>query len=250
MDGNSGQTDKRRRQFIKTCGSLAASANLVPALAGAAQQPYEAFGKTLLVDEDGQPLNWQHLSPSKEWIFYYPYVSTPCFLLKLEKLANISESLETAEGKRYTWQGGSGPESSLVAYSAICAHKMSHPSPMISFIGYRSDLPGALQEQSEEIPENGVIQCCSEHSIYDPSRGATVLSGPAPQPLAAIDLEFDDGKLYAKGVWGGQMFRDFLDKFGMRVQLELELADVGQKAGDTTIVFDGEKFSRRRISCS
>ena len=38
------------------------------------------------------------------------------------------------------------------------------------------------------------IHCCAEHSVYDPASGARVVSGPAPQPLAAILLEYDAGQ--------------------------------------------------------
>jgi len=72
-----------------------------------------------------------------------------------------------------------------------------------------------------------VIVCCAHHSVYDPSHGAKVLSGPAPQPLAAITLEHDaasDG-LYATGTFGGEVFdeffkayrRELIDEFGRGV---------------------------------
>src|SRR5438552_3337692 len=76
-----------------------------------------------------------------------------------------------------------GARRSIVAYSAICAHKLAYPTREISFIRY--------QEQPSKTSKGGVIHCCAEHSVYDPAAGARVVSGPAPQPLAAIVLDYD-----------------------------------------------------------
>lgn len=241
--------DGLRRTLLKACGSIAAFGGLAPMLANAGEQTYESFERTLLIDSDGNPLDLDKIPMSTELIFYYPYVSTPCFLLQLDQALETPESLETNDGSQYVWQGGVGPEKRLVAYSAICAHKMSHPSPTISFIGYRRDLPDSLARKPNSLGESGVIQCCSEHSVYDPARGARVLSGPAPQPLAAINLEVDDNKIYATGVWGGQMFSKFMDAFGMRVQMEMNIQDISQLSGETSVVQKGETLSRQRIIC-
>src|SRR5712671_3000953 len=81
-------------------------------------------------------------------------------------------------------------------------------------------------EQSYQWP-GGVgaghgIHCCSEHSQYDPAEGAKVVAGPAPQPLAAILLEYDaknDG-LYAVGTLGGELFNEFFSKYEFRLALD------------------------------
>ena len=65
----------------------------------------------------------------------------------------------------------------MVAFSAICAHKLVYPTTAISFIGLRSGQRGE--------PAN-VIHCCGDNSQYDPLHGARVIDGPAPQPLAAV----------------------------------------------------------------
>jgi Rieske Fe-S protein len=58
--------------------------------------------------------------------------------------------------------------------------------------------------------------------VYDPAEGARVLSGPAPQPLAAIVLEYqpDEEALYALGTVGAEQFDAFFDKYRMKVALE------------------------------
>src|SRR6185436_1402830 len=102
------------------------------------------------------------------------------------------------------WPGGVGPRGSIVAYSAICAHKLTYPTRDISFISYRA-------EKTVGNKFANVIHCCSEHSQYDPAAGARVVAGPAPQPLAAILLEHDAGtdEIYAVGTLGGEMFNEF-----------------------------------------
>lgn len=44
---------------------------------------------------------------------------------------------------------GVGPGASIVAFSAICAHRMSYPTRNVSFIDYRH------KPMSEDDPENG-----------------------------------------------------------------------------------------------
>jgi hypothetical protein len=59
-----------------------------------------------------------------------------------------------------------------------------YPTTAISFIGLRS---GGRGEPAH------VIHCCGDNSRYDPLQGARVIDGPAPQPLAAVLLEWDAG---------------------------------------------------------
>src|SRR5207247_5266886 len=96
----------------------------------------------------------------------------------------------------------------------ICAQRLTHPPREISFISYR-------EEKSAGSKFAHVIHCCSEHSQYDPAEGAKVLAGPAPQPLAAILLEYDpksDG-LSAVGTLGWELFNEFFRKLVLRFPL-------------------------------
>jgi len=103
----------------------------------------------------------------------------------------------------------------VVAYSAICAHKMTYPTKQVSFIGYRA-------QPSPVAPSGRVITCCSDRSVYDPASGARVVSGPAPQPLATIILQHDPkaDELFALGTFGGEKFAEFFSKFQFRLNLE------------------------------
>ena len=204
----------QRRDFIKVCAAGAAvRANDL--LAAKDLKP-RFYARTLLTDESGQPLRAARLVSGRNYIFHYPFESTPCFLLNLGRPTARAVHLKTEDGSAYEWTGGVGPDQAIVGYSAICAHRLSYPTPQISFISYRE------KSTASRIMRANTIHCCSEHSEYDPAAGARVLSGPAPQPLSAILLEHDRATdtLYAVGTLGGEMFNAFFDKFEFKLALD------------------------------
>ena len=91
-----------------------------------------------------------------------------------------------------------------------------------------------------------VIYCCSEGSVYDPSDGARVLAGPAPQPLAAVRLEYadDDKALFATGVYGGDLLDRFLTEFGFQVALAHKRDDIRSPVQDVTTVWPMSDYSQ------
>lgn len=99
----------------------------------------QRYNRVKLVDARKQPITADRLAEGKSYVFNYPYVTTPCFLLNLGKPANGDELLKTEAGQEYRWQGGVGPHRSIVSFCAICAHKMTHPSKAVSFINYRHE---------------------------------------------------------------------------------------------------------------
>jgi arsenite oxidase small subunit len=204
----------KRREFVKLCAASATAVTL-PEASHAASLTARTYRKARLVDERGQPIRLASLKAGTNYVFEYPFASTPCFLLKLDKPVTGGIELKTESGQPYRWDGGVGPEKNVVAYSAICAHKMTYPTKQVSFIGYRN-------EPSDVAPKGKVITCCSDRSVYDPSAGARVVSGPAPQPLATILLQHDPkaDELHAIGTFGGEMFAEFFKRFEFRLQLE------------------------------
>jgi len=229
-----------RRGFIQFCAAGFA-AGAAPALAADAKP--QLYARTLLLDEKGAPLLAKAIPPNRNLIFNYPYASTPCFLLNLGKPAHASTELKTADNQPYRWTGGVGPGRSIVAYSAICAHKLTYPTRDISFISYRA----------EKSPANklaAVIHCCSEHSQYDPAEGAKVVAGPAPQPLAAILIEWDAAKdqLYAVGTLGGEMFNEFFAKYEFKLAMEHGGAAKRTVSG-SCVVQELEHYCRQQVKC-
>ena len=230
----------QRREFVKFCAATAAAAK-VPAAAAADATP-TFYSRVKLVRSNGAPLKAAAVPVERNLIFHYPFAATPCFLLNLGRPAKASARLLTADQRAYEWRGGLGPRRSIVAYSAICAHQLAYPTREISFISYRI-------EKSPRNKLGNVIHCCAEHSQYDPSEGARVLAGPAPQPLAAILLEHDakTDELSAVGTLGGEMFNQFFAKY--EVKLSLEGVTPRAAAATTSVVYEMENYCRQQVKC-
>jgi Rieske Fe-S protein len=228
-----------RRDFLKACAASAASAAAPTLAADARVHPY---ARAKLVDEGGKPILAKAVPANRNLIFHYPYETTPCFLLNLGKPANGAK-LKTVDNEPYEWKGGVGAGRSIVAYSAICAHKLTYPTRDISFISYRAEKGPADKMAS-------VIHCCSEHSQYDPAEGARVVAGPASQPLAAILLEWDSSNdhLYALGTLGGELFNEFFAKYEFKLSMEHGGA-VRRAAGGSCVVHPLENYCRQQVKC-
>jgi Rieske Fe-S protein len=227
-----------RRDFIKFC---AASAAALGAREVGADARVHLYARARLVDAKGAPLRASAIPANRNFIFHYPYAATPCFLLNLAKPVKPVQ-LKTVAGEAYEWKGGIGAQRSVVAYSAICAHRMSYPTKDISFISFRA-------EKSARNKLANVIHCCSEHSQYDPAEGARVVAGPAPQPLAAIILEWDPAKdeIHAVGTLGGEMFNEFFQKFGFKLQLEHGSPQAA--VSGSCVVQELDNYCRQQVKC-
>ena len=227
-----------RRDFLKFCAAASVAS---PAIAADARP--KLYQRVVLVDEKGAPLRARAVPANQNLIFHYPFAATPCFLLNLGRPVKPSATLKTSSNETYEWRGGVGPARSIVAYSAICAHKMSYPTKDISFISFRADKTAGNRHAA-------VIHCCSEHSQYDPAEGAKVLAGPAPQPLAAILLEHDAStdQIHAVGTLGGEMFNEFFDKFGFRLAMEHNGAARAAVSGACTVQ-SLDNYCRQQVKC-
>jgi Rieske Fe-S protein len=231
-----------RREFMRLC---AASAAAVSAAAGAADLKPRYYSRARLVDDRAQPLKASTLSVGKNYIFHYPYHGTPCFLLNLGKPTGQGVRLRTEQGDTYAWPGGVGPQRAIVSYSAICTHRMTYPTPQISFISFRD------KSTASAVSKPNTIHCCSEHSEYDPAQGARVLNGPAPQPLAAVLLEYEpesDG-LYAIGTAGGEIFRAFFAKYELRLALDHGSGRASERIGAQARVAELAQFCKQQVRC-
>jgi Rieske Fe-S protein len=227
-----------RRDFLKFCAAATVAA---PAIAADARP--RLYGRALLVDAKGAPLRARAVPANQNLIFHYPFEATPCFLLNLGKPVKPSVQLKTSDNQAYEWRGGVGAARSIVAYSAICAHRLTYPTRDISFISYRA----------EKTPGNrhaAVIHCCSEHSQYDPAQGGKVLAGPAPQPLAAILLDWNSStdEIHAVGTLGGEMFNDFFGKFEFRLAMEHNGAARRPVEGQC-VVQSLDNYCRQQVKC-
>jgi len=233
----------QRRDFIKICAAGATvSANDL--LAANDLKP-RLYARAQLTDERGQSLKAASLVAGRNYIFHYPFETTPCFLLNLGKPTVRDVPLKTEDGAAYQWAGGVGANRAIVGYSAICAHRMSYPTPQISFISYRE------KSTASGVMRPNTIHCCSEHSEYDPAAGAKVMSGPAPQPLAAILLEHDprSDALHAIGTLGGELFNAFFAKYEFKLAIDYGSSRTRQQVSGRTAVKELQQFCKQQVRC-
>ena len=246
-----GKGNPDRRRFLKLCAATGALVAARPELLGQQAGASTPLPASRLVDTGGNPLAPDSIKVGESYVFHYPFVTTPCFLINLGKPVGPVDGLQTEDGQRYRWPGGAGPARSIVAFSAICAHKMSYPTKTVSFINYRRNPVKYVDEDRNPAQREHVIYCCSENSVYDPGDGARVLGGPAPQPLAAVDLKFDEDAncLTAAGTFGGDMFRKFFETYAFQLAMQHRISDVKAPVGDTTMVYRSSEYSDNLRVC-
>jgi arsenite oxidase small subunit len=204
-----------RRDFL-SCSAASATLAAFDALAATPQKRYD---RVKLTNAVGDPIKASQIKANTNYVFMYPFASTPCFLLNLGKSLTNPAQLKTQAGVEYGWSGGVGKQRSLVAYSAICAHKLAYPAKEVSFIRF--------QAEKSKTSDAGMIHCCADHSVYDPAAGARVVSGPAADPLAVVLLEWDakTDEIFAVGTLGPEQFDAFFKKYDFKLSLEF-----GQRA--------------------
>ena len=231
-----------RRRFVTACAVVAAGGLGAAARGWAAAAP-RLYTRASLVDVHGDPIKARQLAPRTNYVFNYPFVATPCFLLDLGRPVAATGSLLRADGSTYAWSGGVGAQRSVVAFSAICAHKLAYPTREVSFIRF--------QPSRSPTSDGNDIHCCADHSVYDPAAGARVVSGPAPQPLAAILLEHDAQRdeLFALGTVGAEQFDAFFRKYDFRLALDYGAGKAQLPVGATTVVRELTAYCRQTIDC-
>ncbi len=232
-----------RRRFLSACAALAGMAGVSDAPAEWLSTAPHLYERSRLVDVFGEPLKAGKLATRTNYVFHYPFAGTPCFLLDLGRPVASADRLLRSNGAQYGWSGGVGRARSIVAYSAICAHKLAYPTREVSFIRFQAD--------RSPTSDGNVIHCCADHSVYDPSAGARVVSGPAPQPLAAILLDYDAERdeLAALGTVGAEQFDAFFTKYDFKLALEYGQGKAKVPAGSTTVVREMTQYCRQTIQC-
>ncbi|RMH80994.1 MAG: (2Fe-2S)-binding protein [Acidobacteria bacterium] len=237
-----------RRSFIKTCTTIAV-ASMVDAkvfsevLAQQKDSMFQAYKRALLIKEDGSPLKESDLKPHETYIFFYPHVATPCYLLNLNEEIP-AQDISLKDGKSYKWPGGVGSKKSIVAYSAICAHQWSYPTKGYSFINYYPP-----DKPSDTTKKAGIIQCCAHLALYDPKKGASVIDGPAEAPLATIVLQEEKDGFYAIGVLGKDQFSQFFETYRADLRQQYGSTAKAKEPVDKCTVMEVEKYVKEVIRC-
>ncbi len=234
-----------RREFMKMCGKAAVAAAATSAIARSAVPAFalENAPRARLVGEDGKPLKAADIPVHANWVFHYPYHSTPALLLHLEDPAPPAE-VEDRDGKAYKWPGGVGPDKRIVSYAAICAHAMSTIDKDTAFINYRKN-------RNQMTGHGRVITCCAHASVYDPGAGAKVLAGPAKFPLASVLLEHkaDTDELFAVGLLGTELYGEFFKAYKKELRKAFGRSKYKKLVEGDVVAMPVSKYSADAIEC-
>jgi Rieske Fe-S protein len=203
-----------RRNFLRLSATSAMVVAVAPSLI--TQKLYaedgslfQTFEKVQLKDAEGNPLKSKALAVEENYIFMYPHAATPAIMVDLPEPTQKDIKLKAEDGTEYIYKGGAGAKGTLVAFSAICAHQLTHPTPKMTMFQY---VPTTGKTLAYEKP--GVFVCSSHLAAYDPKQGGKVVGGPANQGLASIILEIDaDDNIWAVAVLGPVKFQEFFDAF-------------------------------------
>lgn len=202
-----------RRKFLRLSATSAMAVAMAPSLItqrlyaedGSLFQPFE---KVQLKDAEGNPIKASALAVEENYVFNYPYVGTPAIMVNLTSPAEKDIELTAEDGTKYIYRGGVGAKGTIVAYSAICPHQLTHPQPEMSMFHY-IDEKGTTKAYS-----GGAFVCMSHLSRFEPKQGGKVVGGPATQGLASIILEVDaEDNIWAVAVLGPVKFQDYFDAF-------------------------------------
>ncbi|MDD5241031.1 MAG: twin-arginine translocation signal domain-containing protein [Sulfuricella sp.] len=235
-----------RRNFIKFCGVTTALAGFQAGYPTLRAAELKQYNKVKLVDGKGQPIKAKNLTTKESYVFNYPFMSTPAFLLNLPTKPPGGDKLVGKDGE-YTWEGGTGVDGTVVAFTAICSHQLSYPTKDGSPISYYATEP------SEDAGRTGVIVCCEHDRIYDPAQGGKMIATnkKATQPMAAIRLEYDAAadELYATGVYGTERFNDFFKAYKKELLEEYGPGVAKQEVADTAAVLLLSEYSATKDKC-
>ena len=227
-----------RRRFIQMSG-CALAAGLLARRSALAADPIKPYAPAPLVDSQGRPLRARDLEPGQSYLFFYPYVGTPVFLIDLGRAAPPVQFDDG--GTQRDWAGGVGPKRSIVAFSAICQHNLSRPTPATSPITYS---PAAAQP-------SGRITCCAHSSVYDPAAGARVVSGPAESALTTVVLSYDptDDSLRAVGTAGIEVFDDYFREYKADLMREFGPGKAREEQKGAVKVMLLREYSAELLTC-
>jgi len=203
-----------RRNFLQLSATTAMAVAIAPSLV--TQKLYaedgslfQTFEKVQLKDAEGKALKAAALVVEENYIFMYPHAATPAIMVNLSSPADKNVKLKAEDGTEYIFKGGTGAKGTLVAYSAICPHQLTHPQKSMSMFQYVDEKGKTLA-----YDKGGVFVCTSHLSAFEPKQGGKVVGGPANQGLAQIVLEIDaDDNIWAVAVLGPVKFQDFFDAF-------------------------------------
>jgi len=230
------ETVLKRRNFLKIFGSAALAAGTLNFFPPGRAYAVQEFQKAMLLNPKEQPLRPTEIGLETNFLFFYPFTATPCFLLEFPEPVPPAK-VSMADGSTYAWGGGVGPGNNIVAFTAICPHNQTHPSPFISYLKYDHEL--------------GSIHCCAHRSEFSIKKGGQPISGPAEVPLAAVLLKWEQAsnELWAHGMIGTDTFDLFFAQFRMDLRDRHGSTAKAKEPVERCVVKPLKDYSREVVSC-
>ena len=143
------------------------------------------YARARLVDVHGAPIRLRALAAETNYVFHYPFAATPCLLLKLAGAVTVARRRCSREdGDDVRLAGRRGTASATSSRSPRSARTSSR----IRRARCRSS---ATSASAPRRPARRSSIAAPTTASTIPRQGARVVAGPAPQPLAAILLEYD-----------------------------------------------------------
>jgi Rieske Fe-S protein len=228
----------KRRDFVGgACATLIGTALVRPGEVFANEEAVaQSFNKVVIVGADGQPLKAATLKPGDCFLFFYPLVSTPAFLIDLGVAARASGN----------WTGGVGPNTSIVAFQAICTHAYSRPTRKLAPITYRHVKNGKKADRDR------LITCCVHGSAFDAADAGKTLKGPATAALMAISLEYDAAAdaISATGTYGPDWLHEkFLQLHKKALREEFGQSEYRSEVEGTARLWEIASYSTLLSNC-
>ncbi len=212
-----------RRRFLKLC-VLSYFLTVEDIVHASGKKPL----KVRLKNKKGEPFKLKDIVKYKPYIYFYPYVATPCILIDTgEECIN-----------------GIGENKGIVSFSLICTHQFSFPKPLETFIAYYKPMEESLTGRGN------VIQCCVHMSVFDAVKGGAVIDGPAERALLQIRLEVDErGGLWAVGVDDDGLFKEFFEFNRSDLKELYGSVEKAQKFVKESVVIELSEYTRDIIKC-
>jgi Rieske Fe-S protein len=241
-----------RRNFIRISGCALAAGLLSPGCAMNAQAPVppasdlpvKPYNPCLLTHSQGEPWRAGTIEPRQTYFFFYPYAGTPVFLINLGRPVSPVRAAGQDNDRSPGGIGGVGPQRSIVAFSAICHHQLSRPSPKSSAINYSPE--AGLVAGAKDL-----ITCCAHNAVYDPAAGGRVVDGPGRSALTTVALRYDpaDDTLRATGTAGIEVFESFFREQKRDLIQEFGPGKAREEQKDAVRVMRFKDYTAEQLMC-
>ena len=190
------------------CAPPSAAGAALPDSKAASTLQARTYKRVKLVDEAGQPIRAASLKTGATYVFDYPFSSTPCFLLRLEKPTRKTSRSRPRPASTTSGRAAWGRAQHRRLLGDLRAQDdVSHEAGELHRLPQRAEPRGRPRESVHHL----LLRSQRVRPGFRRARGAP---GPAPQPLATILLQHDAkaDELFAVGTFGGEKFAEFFSK--------------------------------------